>query len=410
VADGVRPDSWVAFDKSEGPFGEAFKSVEVFGEPDSGGAILPQMDWRQFHFTTRFKNTLKHSRRVLAVIAFVGMVSVVVVFGYRDSKQIYVSLPDPDQYEMEQHAPRYYKITLQSFDPAAETVHLTAEMKNPMVDFNFNPWNFVDQSVLAKELSETEQLRYPASLVYGPLEIISGSELFTVDSFPEFQRTQPFRSRFLRNLSRIDLRNGENVNLSETPPAKIEADIRVHGSPWLYPFDSYLLVAEITCPMFATKDRKTYLKVGDDSYTFESAISNVKVRAANSQDVRATSVQESSEPRPEFRKKDEVFKANVWREGTILLVLERPLFPKFFAIFFGVISVAWLLVLARTSDSKQLGTNLFGYFLAIWAIRAPLAAGAPPIPTLLDYVVLALYASAIALAVARYIWGFKPKT
>ena len=97
----------------------------------------------------------------------------------------------------------------------------------------------------------------------------------------------------------------------------------------------------------------------------------------------------------------------MWREGDILLVIERPLFPKFFAAFFGIVALLWIAVVAISSDPKQLSLNVFGYFLAIWAIRAPLAAGAPKVSTLMDYVTLGMYAILVAAALARFIWGFR---
>ena len=97
----------------------------------------------------------------------------------------------------------------------------------------------------------------------------------------------------------------------------------------------------------------------------------------------------------------------MWRDGRIVLVLERPLFPKFFAVFFGAIALAWIVIIAMSSDSKQLSLNVLGYFLAIWAIRTPLAVGAPKVPTLMDYVTLGLYAFLVAVALANFIWGFR---
>jgi len=101
------------------------------------------------------------------------------------------------------------------------------------------------------------------------------------------------------------------------------------------------------------------------------------------------------------------YRADMWRDGRIVLVLERPLFPKFFAVFFGAIALAWIVIIAMSSDSKQLSLNVLGYFLAIWAIRTPLAVGAPKVPTLMDYVTLGLYAFLVAVALANFIWGFR---
>src|SRR5205807_4022488 len=72
-----------------------------------------------------------------------------------------------------------------------------------------------------------------------------------------------------------------------------------------------------------------------------------------------------------------------------------------------LLAVAWILVVAKSADPKQLTLNEFAYFLAIWAIRAPLAAAAPKAPLLMDYMTMGLYVLLIGVAVARLIWGFR---
>src|SRR6266566_3278969 len=136
------------------------------------------------------------------------------------------------------------------------------------------------------------------------------------------------------------------ASFSESVPKSTMADVPLLGDPWLYPFDKYVLAARLY--------------------------------------------------RPDF-----------WKDGRILLVLERPMFPKFFAVFFGILAVAWILVVAKSADPKQLTLNEFAYFLAIWAIRAPLAAAAPKAPLLMDYMTMGLYVLLIGVAVARLIWGFR---
>ena len=76
-------------------------------------------------------------------------------------------------------------------------------------------------------------------------------------------------------------------------------------------------------------------------------------------------------------------------------------------MLFGILAVAWILVVAKSADPKQLTLNEFAYFLAIWAIRAPLAAGAPKAPLLMDYITMGLYVLLIGVVLARFIWGFR---
>src|SRR2546429_6864475 len=55
-----------------------------------------------------------------------------------------------------------------------------------------------------------------------------------------------------------------------------------------------------------------------------------------------------------------LYRPDFWKDGRILLVLERPMFPKFFAVFFGILAVAWILVVAKSADPKQLTLNEIG--------------------------------------------------
>ena len=95
-----------------------------------------------------------------------------------------------------------------------------------------------------------------------------------------------------------------------------------------------------------------------------------------------------------------------WKAGILAVVITRPFFPKFFAVFFCVLAVIWIMVVSLMSDPKQLSLNALGYFLVLWAIRAPLAATAPKTTTLLDDGILVLYALLVAVATAKFIWGF----
>src|SRR5437016_13104190 len=71
-----------------------------------------------------------------------------------------------------------------------------------------------------------------------------------------------------------------------------------------------------------------------------------------------------------------LYRPDFWKDGRILLVLERPMFPKFFAVFFGILAVAWILVVVQSADQKQVTLNGYPYCLAISAHRAQVAAAA----------------------------------
>ena len=175
------------------------------------------------------------------------------------------------------------------------------------------------------------------------------------------------------------------------------------GDPWLYPFDKYVIAAQIKLMIVATPDWKQYFRIPDDRYTVLPKIPNLMVRNIKANDLEHWAKYFQQDPKDFAR----LYRPDFWKDGRILLVLERPLFPKFFAVFFGILAVAWILVVARSADPMQLTLNEFAYFLALWAIRAPLAAGAPKAPLLMDYLAMGLYVLLIGVVLAKFIWGFR---
>src|SRR6266513_2903613 len=169
------------------------------------------------------------------------------------------------------------------------------------------------------------------------------------------------------------------------------------------PFEISDATNEFSLGVFASPDWKQYFRIPDDRYTVLPKIPNLMVRNIKANDLEYWGKYFQQDPK-EFAR---LYRPDFWKDGRILLVLERPMFPKFFAVFFGILAVAWILVVAKSADPKQLTLNEFAYFLAIWAIRAPLAAAAPKAPLLMDYMTMGLYVLLIGVAVARLIWGFR---
>jgi hypothetical protein len=147
--------------------------------------------------------------------------------------------------------------------------------------------------------------------------------------------------------------------------------------------------------------------IPSDEYFLSSKLPNFTVRNAKAKDVETWLKGVWVGRREDYKKVVQSYRPDMWRDGGVLVVLERPFFPKFFAVFFGTVALAWIVIVATSADSKQLSLNVFGYFLAIWAIRAPLAAEGPKGSTLMDYVTLGLYALLVAVALAKFIWGFR---
>jgi hypothetical protein len=337
---------------------------------------------------------LKHPQKLFAVFVFFAIVSCVIVaacWSYReipiDGDFQYLDLDPAHQYLLT----RKYKVVLESLDDVSGTVHLRAELHvSPPKGFPL--FEFVEEPFKTDEIRKHP---IPAQILFGPFEITDYSDKF------------PFPPWILGQHPEVPKHIIPPANYSEVAPVSTQADVLLIGAPWLYPFDKYLITAEVRCMILATPDRKQYFRIVGDGYYLASKIPNVLIRNAEAKDVEYwTKKIFPYEDHPNMYTQG--FKAGAWRDGAIILVLERPLFPKFLAVFFGIVALVWLAFVAFVSDPKQLSLNAVGYFLAIWAIRAPLAAGAPKVDTLLlDYVTLGLYTLLVAVVLAKFIWGFR---
>ena len=345
---------------------------------------------------------LKHRRKILAVAVLLLIVSFVVVamyFGHR--------APQMDQDETQRFlgteltAPgqvpaylKYYRVVLESIDETYQTAHLRADLRyvwgtDPSMLMRAPLFTFIDESPETHEIRKNYSA--PVQIFFSPFEISDATNEFSVGVFEPRGWT-----------SNVPLKHPP-ASFSESVPKSTQADIRLLGDPWLYPFDKYAIAAQIKLMIVATPDWKQYFRIPDDRYTVLPKVPNLMVRNIKANDLEYWAKYLQQDPK-EFAR---LYKPDFWKDGRILLVLERPLFPKFFAVFFGILAVAWILVVARSADPKQLTLNEFAYFLALWAIRAPLAAGAPKAPLLMDDITMGLYVLVIGVALARFVWGFR---
>jgi hypothetical protein len=357
----------------------------------------------------------KHKWRILAVTVFLAIFSPVVAVTYLSNREqpLYMdddqwSLGVEDAYEsatnlptrINEMFPKYYKVVLDSIDDMQGTAHLRADLRMRTPDGKGLPLlNYIPERL---KTSQTRQNPVPVELLFGRFTIRDEWE-----SFPHFGSIHPesLGKGHPAGGPRTILPSSTRANFSESAPTSTQADVSLDGIPWWYPFDEYLIAARVDCVVFATPDREEYFRILSDGYTLASKLPNFIVRNVNAKDVE--NWLKSTQPEiknKELKESTKLYRADFWRDGVILLVLKRPLFPRFLAVFFSIVALAWVVVVARASDPKQLSLNVFGYFLAIWAIRAPLAAGAPTGPLFIDYATLGLYAFLIAVVTARLIW------
>ena len=345
---------------------------------------------------------LAHRRKILAIAVLLVVVSFVFVAAYFGHRA-----PQMDQDEAQRFlgtettAPgqfpayvKYYRVVLESIDETYQTAHLRADLRyvsgtDPNLLIRAPLFTFIDESPETHEIRKNYSA--PVQIFFGPFEISDATNEFSVGVFGPRGWT-----------NNVPLRHPP-ASFSESVPKSAQADIRLLGDPWLYPFDKYVVAAQIKLTIVATPDWNQYFRIPDDRYTVLPKIPNLMVRNIKANDLGYWAKYFQQDPKEFVR----LYRSDFWKDGRILLVLERPLFPKFFAVFFGILAVAWILVVAKSADPKQLTLNEFAYFLALWAIRAPLAAGAPKAPLLMDYITMGLYILLIGVALARFIWGFR---
>jgi len=345
---------------------------------------------------------LAHRRKILAIAVLLVAVSSVFVAGYfghrapqmdQDEAQGFLGTETTVPGQVPAYV-KYYRVVLESIDETYQTAHLRADLRyvsgtDPNLLIRAPLFTFIDESPETHEIRKNYSA--PVQVFFSPFEISDATNEFSVGVFGPRGWT-----------NNVPLRHPP-ASFSESVPKSTQADIRLLGDPWLYPFDKYVVAAQIKLTIVATPDWNQYFRIPDDRYTVLPKTPNLMVRNIKANDLGYWAKYFQQDPK-EFAR---LYRPDFWKDGRILLVLERPLFPKLFAVFFGILALAWILVVAKSADPKQLTLNEFAYFLAIWAIRAPLAAGAPKAPLLMDYITMGLYVLLIGVALARFIWGFR---
>jgi hypothetical protein len=103
------------------------------------------------------------------------------------------------------------------------------------------------------------------------------------------------------------------------------------------------------------------------------------------------------------------------RQQIFAVLLRRPFFLKLLSIFLLVITVGSAAYYAVVSDVKTFSLQALGYFVGLWAVRRMLLAGGPKAFTVVDYIVLFLYALLASIVISKALWGksiqeFNPPT
>jgi len=303
---------------------------------------------------------LEHRRKILAIAFLLVVVSLVFVAVYlahrapqmeQDKAQWFLGTGIAAPGQVPAYV-KYYRVVLESIDDTYQTAHLRADLRyvwgtDPSVLIRAPLFTFIDESPETHEIRKNYSA--PVQVFFSPFEISDATNEFSLGVFGPRGWT-----------NNVPLKRPP-ASFSESVPKSTRADVPLLGDPWLYPFDKYVIAAQIKLMIVATPDWKQYFRIPDDRYTVSPKIPNLMVRNIKASDLEYWAKYFQQDPK-EFAR---LYRPDFWKDGRILLVLERPVFPKFFAVFFAILAVAWILVVARSADPKQLTLNEFAYFLAI---------------------------------------------
>jgi hypothetical protein len=198
--------------------------------------------------------------------------------------------------------------------------------------------------------------------------------------------------------------------LSKERPSTFKAELHALGEPSRYPFDKYILMGGIVGDAYiGYKGQYTRLKGATYDMTFRLPGFVVKQPPAQLLQDWPTGLRGITELMRSvgaFPKNVSMysvpFDAERWKDGQFIVLLERPSFLRVSTVFLGVLALLSIFVGAYFIEPKQFVMNALGYFVALWAIRSVLGAGAPAgVPTYLDYGVVTLYFIEISALAVR---------
>jgi hypothetical protein len=159
--------------------------------------------------------------------------------------------------------------------------------------------------------------------------------------------------------------------------------------------------------VLASRDKKEFFGVEDAHTEVYLRASNFVMRGASNQELLnwPTSSYEANRTKEGSELQKRALKdSGPNRRRVFVVVLQRPFFLRFFAVFLLATAVASMAFYAVKSDVRAFGLQAVGYFVGLWAIRQMLVAGGPRVFTAVDYAVLTLYVILAATLVAKELW------
>jgi hypothetical protein len=249
--------------------------------------------WSQIETTVSSKLApfKKYKWRILAVTVFLVIFSPVIVVTYLSNREQNLYMSD-DQFNLSLFQPplhtsfpKYYKVVLESVDVVEGTAHLRADLMMPAPDargllLDFIPGTLPNSQLVperlpqfdvpsltdwAPEFAKIHKIPAPAEVLFGPFTIRD-------ERFDTFPTSGPMHGVWF---------GGRPSDFSQSAPTSAQADVSLDGIPWWYPFDEYVIAAQVDCVVVVTPDRKKYVTIVSDNYGLASKLPNFIVRNAS---------------------------------------------------------------------------------------------------------------------------------
>ena len=129
--------------------------------------------------------------------------------------------------------PKSFHVVVDSFDTVSGTLHVRGQ-----VTFNVNK---LDLAPATYTLFQGPDAVRDAKVFYGPFRIDDMGETFDYIGLVIPQTEIP---------AQVPMPPADST---QSRPGEIDADLRALGNPRFYPFDSYLVMASISCPSWTTQ-------------------------------------------------------------------------------------------------------------------------------------------------------------
>jgi hypothetical protein len=292
-----------------------------------------------------------------------------------------------------------YRIVFDSFDPDSKVVqaHASVELFNDAAYFTDKTFFSSIGIIHPKDVK----------LSYGPI------------SFEDLGERVNDSGLIVAQFDENIYPSAPDANYGESFPPIARCELHALGNTSLFPFDKYLVLGKIWSDIFVEKTNATktekdrFVRLDMESFGIDFRLPGYFARPALQSELAV------------FRKGDEgrtfnpqelaiyqkgrqgqPYDPQTWSHNRFAIALQRPLFLRVLTLVLLIVAVCSIVAIGMTSDSKQFVINSASYFLALWAIRGVLEVGAPKTPTIVDYSVLGLYATLVALMLAKLIWGF----